>query len=93
MKPRPSPQEANREASSGLELRAILNLGHALVRLAEEMNWQGFNEALGSYYSDLGRPAISTRLMVALHYLKYQHDLSDEAVVTQWLENPVMVQA
>ena len=88
MKPRPSPQEANREASSGLELRAILNLGHALVRLAEEINWQGFNEALGSYYSDLGRPAISTRLMVALHYLKYQHDLSDEAVVTQWLENP-----
>ncbi len=29
-----------------------------------------------------------TRLLVALHYLKYQHDLSDEAVVQQWVENP-----
>jgi IS5 family transposase len=26
--------------------------------------------------------------MVALHYLKYQHDLSDEAVVAHWMENP-----
>jgi hypothetical protein len=26
--------------------------------------------------------------MVALHYLKYQHDLSDEDVVALWVENP-----
>jgi IS5 family transposase len=26
--------------------------------------------------------------MVALHYLKYTHDLSDEAVVRGWVENP-----
>jgi IS5 family transposase len=26
--------------------------------------------------------------MVALHYLKYQHDLSDEVVVASWVENP-----
>jgi IS5 family transposase len=26
--------------------------------------------------------------MVALHYLKYQHDLSDEDVVAVWVENP-----
>ena len=26
--------------------------------------------------------------MVALHYLKYQHDLSDEWVPAHWLENP-----
>jgi transposase, IS5 family len=26
--------------------------------------------------------------MVALHYLKYQHDLSDEAAVARWVENP-----
>ena len=28
--------------------------------------------------------------MVALHYLKYQHDLSDEDVVFAWVENPYM---
>ncbi len=26
--------------------------------------------------------------MVALHYLKYQQDLSDEGVVAMWVENP-----
>jgi IS5 family transposase len=26
--------------------------------------------------------------MVALHYLKYQHDLSDEDIVAAWVENP-----
>jgi transposase, IS5 family len=65
-----------------------VNPHHPLVILAHEVKWQGFDEAFGANYSDLGRPAISTRLMVALHYLKYQHDLSDEAVVAQWLENP-----
>jgi IS5 family transposase len=35
-----------------------------------------------------GAPGINTRLMVALHYLNYQHNLSDEAVVARWVENP-----
>ena len=26
--------------------------------------------------------------MVSLHYLKYTHDLSDEAVLRGWVENP-----
>lgn len=39
-------------------------------------------------YARLGAPGLSTRLMVALHYLKYQHDLSDEDVVTVGVENP-----
>lgn len=88
MKPRPSPQEDNQGHLFRLELRNILNLQHPLVRLADEINWQQFDTVLGANYSDIGRPAVSTRLMVALHYLKYQHDLSDEAVVGQWLENP-----
>ena len=49
----------------------------------------GFDEHFGTYYSEgKGRPAISTRLMVSLHYLKYTHDLSDEAVLRGWVENP-----
>jgi IS5 family transposase len=35
-----------------------------------------------------GAPGINMRLMVALHYLKSQHNLSDEAVVARWVENP-----
>jgi transposase, IS5 family len=41
-----------------------------------------------TYHPTQGAPGISTRLMVALHYLKYQHDLSDEDVVAAWVENP-----
>jgi transposase, IS5 family len=90
MKPRPSPQEARQRPTQlfQLELRGLVNPHHPLVVLAHEVKWQQFDEAFGANYSDLGRPGISTRLMVALHYLKYQHDLSDEAVVAQWLENP-----
>ena len=35
-----------------------------------------------------GRPGKPTRLMVGLHYLKHTYNLSDEEVVSQWLENP-----
>mgnify|MGYP003476634079 FL=1 len=90
MKPRPQPQ--NEQAKAGeavqLPLSGLVNPKHPLVILSHEIQWQAFEEAFGVYYSELGRPGISTRLMVALHYLKYQHDLSDEAVVAQWLENP-----
>ena len=90
MKPRPSPQETQQRPTQlfQLELRGLVNPHHALVVLAHEVKWQQFDEAFGASYSDMGRPGISTGLMVALHYLKYQHDLSDEAVVAQWLENP-----
>jgi IS5 family transposase len=40
------------------------------------------------YHVTQGAPGVDTRLMVALHYLKYQHDLSDDAVVARWVENP-----
>ena len=39
-------------------------------------------------WQDKGRPAIDTRVMVSLHYLKYSYDLSDEQVVESWLQNP-----
>ena len=60
-----------------------------MVRLAREIDWQSFDEHFGAYYrGGKGRPAISTRLMVSLHYLKYTHNFSDEAVVRGWVENP-----
>lgn len=70
-------------------LANLVNDRHPMVRLAREIDWHGFDEYFGTYYSGgKGRPAISTRLMVSLHYLKYTHDLSDEAVVRGWVENP-----
>jgi transposase, IS5 family len=70
-------------------LADLVNERHPLVKLARQIDWGSFDERFGAYYrSGRGRPAISTRLMVSLHYLKYTHDLSDEAVVREWVENP-----
>jgi IS5 family transposase len=67
----------------------LLNARHPMVRLARRIDWRSFDEHFGAHYSrGKGRPAISTRLMVSLHYLKYTYDLSDEAVVSGWVENP-----
>jgi transposase, IS5 family len=71
------------------ELARLINPEHPLVKLAQTIDWQNFDEQFGiSYSTETGRPGISTRLMVGLHYLKYTHDLSDEAVLREWVENP-----
>lgn len=88
MRPKSEPKQPQRELFQ-LELDQIIDLRHPLVRLGQCINWSSFEEALGStYHPTHGAPGIPTRLMVALHYLKYQHDLSDENVLAHWLENP-----
>lgn len=88
MKPKPREAQLQRELFL-VELTALVNESHALVKLGSVMDWSLFEEQLGGTYSeDRGAPGIDTRLMVALHYLKYQHDLSDDAVLSHWVENP-----
>lgn len=71
------------------ELIRIIDLNHPLVRLGTEVNWERLEEAFGKTYAENnGRPGSSTRLLVALHYLKYSFNLSDEDVITAWVENP-----
>jgi IS5 family transposase len=66
----------------------MLDPRHELFRLAGLIDWDGFDTAFGRFYRPLGRPAKPTRLMVGLSYLKHIFDLSDEAVVERWRENP-----
>jgi hypothetical protein len=62
-----------------VELEQLIDLHHPLVQLGMRIDWESFEQALGAtYHPTQGAPGIQTRLMVALHYLKYQHDLSDE---------------
>lgn len=71
------------------ELSKIIDANHALVKLAKAVDWDRLDELFGeTYCQDEGRPGISTRLMVSLHYLKYAHNLSDEDVIEGWVENP-----
>lgn len=70
-------------------LRKMLDPQHSLYMLAEAINWPVFDEQFGPLYADgVGRPALSTRLMVALHYIKHIYDLSDDLVLAGFLENP-----
>ncbi|MGB3222951.1 MAG: IS5 family transposase [Desulforhopalus sp.] len=89
MKPKISPQQ-NRQANLFRpELVSMINPSHSLVRLSKVVDWEKLDETFGgTFCPEKGRPAISTRLMVALHYFKYTFDLSDEDVLVGWVENP-----
>mgnify|MGYP001822386926 FL=1 len=72
-----------------IELIQIIDRDHSLAKLSKVVDWDRLEEVFSSTYCpDNGRPAISTWLMVAPHYLKYTHNLSDEDVVVGWAENP-----
>jgi transposase, IS5 family len=89
MKPKPSACEDRQGDLFRIELQAIVDPGHAMVKLAGRVDWARLEESLAALYSaDNGAPGHSTRLMVALHYLKFSFDLSDEDVVVGWVENP-----
>jgi IS5 family transposase len=67
----------------------ILNMDHALVKLAKTIDWRFLEERLGEVYDDdPGRPPLPTRLMAGLAILKSTHNLSDENLCERWLENP-----
>ena len=53
------------------QFEQILNLDHPLVVLAGQIDWSRFEVALESCFDpEVGPPALPTRLMVGLLYLK-----------------------
>jgi IS5 family transposase len=89
MKPKKSPLEEKQGRMFRVELSQLVDPDHGLVKLAGVVDWARLDELFGSTYCpENGRPGISTRLMVALQYLKFMHDLSDDEVVSAWVENP-----
>ena len=89
MKPKKTPQKDQQRDLFRAALVNIIDPNHGLVKLSKVVEWDRLDEFFGSTYCpDNGRPGVSTRLMVALHYLKYTHNLSDEDVVATWVENP-----
>ena len=69
-------------------LDQFLNRQHPLFKLANSIDWSVFEREFGSLYAvNVGRPGLPIRLMVALHYLKHAFNVSDEAVVAQFIEN------
>ncbi len=71
MNPRPRPQ-CDQRGLFQAHFGQILNPDHALVVLADQIDWQRFDEALADCYCpDNGAPAKDVRLLVGLHYLKH----------------------
>ena len=58
-----------------------------LYRLAQTIDWKGFEKIFGSLYCVEGRPALPIRCMVGLLMLKCLMNLSDEEVVEFWSES------
>ena len=87
MKPKSSHNPQGNLFSSTLS--QIINMEHELVKLEEIIDWESFDEYFGKlYHQTKGAPALPTRLMVGLHYLKYAFNLSDENTILQFVENP-----
>ncbi len=70
-------------------LDQVINMDHALAKLARTIDWRFLEEKFGAVYADgIGRPPLPTRLMAGLAILKHTYNLSDEAVCELWIENP-----
>jgi transposase, IS5 family len=70
-------------------LEQIIDLEHALVKLAQVIDWRFLEEKFGAVYTDKpGHPPLPTRLMAGLAILKHSYDLSDEGLCERWVENP-----
>lgn len=88
MGPKPA-ESSNDHDLFRTELVNLIDQRHELVRLAELIDWQAFaNEWSPQFVSTTGRPALPTRLMASLLYLKHVYALSDEDTVERWSENP-----
>lgn len=70
-------------------LEQILNREHPLYLLGNKIDWKRFDYSFGALFAQKkGRPALPTRLVVGLHYLKHAYNESDESVAARLLENP-----
>lgn len=89
MKPKTSPCHSLQRSLIYASLSTLVNPGHPLVKLADTVDWRGFDEDFTPLYSaDVGAPGKPIRLMLGLTYLKHLYNVSDEKVVVIWSENP-----
>jgi len=88
MRPRER-RESGKQDLFRSRLDQIIDMNHALAKLARAIDWRFLEERFGALYSDKpGQPPLPTRLMAGLAILKHSYDLSDEALCDRWVENP-----
>ncbi len=86
MRPRER-RESGKQDLFRSRLDQIIDMNHALVKLARTIDWRFLEEKFGAVYTDKpGQPPLPTRLMAGLAILKHTYDLSDEALCDRWVE-------
>jgi len=63
-------------------------MNHEFVELTHRIDRKSVEKDFIVYYSETGRPAVPLRKMIGSILLKQMYDLSDEAFVSCWIENP-----
>ena len=88
MRPRER-RETGEEDLFRARLDQIIDMSHALAKLAGAVDWRFLEARFGEVYSDgPGMPPLPTRLMAGLAILKHTFNLSDEELCARWVENP-----
>lgn len=68
-------------------LTELINMEHALVKLADEISWEKMEAEFEKLFSEGGRPSIAIRKIAGMLLLKEMFKESDESVVERWIEN------
>ena len=74
-------RETNEQDLFRSRLDQIIDLQHALVRLARSIDWRFLEEKFGAVYTDKpGHPPLPTRLMAGLAILKHRQGKGTQAL-------------
>jgi IS5 family transposase len=90
MRPRER-RESGKQDLFRSRLDQIIDMNHALVKLARAIDWRFLEERFGAVYSDTTRqPPLPTRLMTGLAILKHSYDLFRRGFVRSLGGEPVL---
>jgi IS5 family transposase len=93
MKPKADPASQRQQQrlfdDGGPALLDFIDLKHPLVRMADSMQWELFEQHWSALHSDAGgQMASSGRRVAGLLMLKHMEALSDERLMELWVTNP-----
>ena len=63
---------------------------HEMVLLADNIDWDYFENEFTSLYSYVGQSSVPLRVIVGCLILKHMYNLGDETLAKAWIENPYM---
>lgn len=66
----------------------VINMKHVLVDLSHKIDWDTVDRDFMVYYADSGRPSVPVRKIIGSVLLKQIYNISDEAFIARWIENP-----